>query len=225
MFYFLSKIRQKIKDQLQNKRLLEIYSRVKDYTMVDPTLFCDNLKLLDNIKDLNGDIVECGVWKGGMSAALAFNIDKNRHFHLFDSFEGLPAPKQLDGEAAKAWSRGEMPNIFYNNCSAEETSAIQIMNETGQTFTTYKGWFEDTIPNNKIGEIALLRLDGDWYESTLICLEYLYPKLTQSGVVILDDYYTWDGCSKAVHDYLSKIKSRAKIDRTKNGVVYIVKRD
>jgi O-methyltransferase len=74
-------------------------------------------------------------------------------------------------------------------------------------------------------EIALLRLDGDWYESTMDCLKYLFPKVVQKGIIIIDDYFTWEGCSKAVHDYLSSIKSTSRIYTSPGGVCYIIKQD
>jgi hypothetical protein len=71
-----------------------------------------------------------------------------------------------------------------------------------------KGWFQDTLPvwQNKIPDIAILRLDGDWYESTRICMETLYSKLVSGGICIIDDYGYNSGCRKAVHEYLDKHK-------------------
>ena len=85
------------------------------------------------------------------------------------------------------------------------------------------GWFDTTTANTEINEpIAILRLDGDWYDSTWVCLENLYPKVVENGLIIIDDYYAWDGCSRAVHDYLSKNNLPLRISQTKHGVCYIV---
>ena len=85
-----------------------------------------------------------------------------------------------------------------------------------------KGWFSESLPSFK-EEITILRLDGDWYKSTYTCLQYLFPKVVKNGIIIIDDYYMWDGCSKAVHDYLSEIKSPFRIRMTKEGICYMLK--
>jgi hypothetical protein len=78
------------------------------------------------------------------------------------------------------------------------------------------GWFQNTIPVDagQLGPIALLRLDGDWYDSTKICLEHLYPLLSPGGIIILDDYYCWEGCRKATDEYRQKNGITALIART-----------
>jgi O-methyltransferase len=92
-----------------------------------------------------------------------------------------------------------------------------------QNHSIVQGWFDVTIPNAKIPEpIAILRLDGDWYDSTMVCLENLYPLVADNGIIIIDDYYAWDGCSRAVHDYLSKNNLPLRISKTKNDVCYII---
>lgn len=85
-----------------------------------------------------------------------------------------------------------------------------------------KGWFDKTLPQFKPSqEILVLRLDGDWFDSTLICLEYLFPYMAKDGIIILDDYYTWDGCSKAVHYFLSKTESTRSHVYIEKSVLYI----
>jgi O-methyltransferase len=72
--------------------------------------------------------------------------------------------------------------------------------------------------------IAVLRLDGDWYDSTMLCLEHLFPLVVPGGLMLIDDYYTWDGCARAVHDYLSREQAAERIEKTSGGVAYIVRR-
>ncbi len=87
------------------------------------------------------------------------------------------------------------------------------------------GWFADTLPGVDIPEgIAILRLDGDWYDSTLTCLEALFPLVAHNGIVIIDDYYIWDGCARAVHEYLAAHDSDARISQFMNTVAYIQKK-
>ena len=83
-----------------------------------------------------------------------------------------------------------------------------------RSFSLIKGWFNETVPNFKPpSPIALLRLDGDWYESTMVCLVHLFDEVAPGGIVILDDYYIWDGCSRALHDFLSK---RLAVERVRS---------
>lgn len=222
----IKRVKNRVALQKSNHAASGIYKVVRDYTMIDSTLFADNLALAAGIDQLPGDIVECGVWRGGMIAGFAFQSKVKRNYFLFDSFEGLPAPKEMDGQMAFDWVAGGNPSTFHNNCTAEIGFAKDIMAKTGKPHTIVKGWFENTIPDYHFpNEISLLRLDGDWYDSTIVCLKHLYQKVITGGLVVIDDYYTWDGCSRAVHDYLSSINSASRITRTKNGVAYIIKMD
>lgn len=92
------------------------------------------------------------------------------------------------------------------NGGAEQAEAEKAMSLSKATdVNIVKGWFKDSLPSFlKEEKIALLRLDGDWYESIMDCMELLYPNVVTGGLIIIDDYYTWDGCSRAIHDYLSK---------------------
>ncbi len=100
------------------------------------------------------------------------------------------------------------------------------MMETKTIFNLNKGWFKDTLPlYNSKNPIALLRIDGDWYDSTMDCLKNLFPKVAYRGLIVIDDYYTWDGCSKALHEYLTSVHSVSRICTTYNDVCYIVKKD
>ena len=84
------------------------------------------------------------------------------------------------------------------------------------------GWFEKTLPGVRIDNgIALLRLDADWYESTIACLENLYDQVVPGGIVIVDDYYTWDGCARAVHDFLAHRKVTARVRQWASAICYL----
>lgn len=88
-----------------------------------------------------------------------------------------------------------------------------------------QGWFEDTVSlwAEASRPIAVLRLDGDWYESTLVCLTHLFPLVVSGGYIIIDDYGSWEGCTKAVHEYLASHQRREAIRQTLSGVTYMVK--
>lgn len=194
--------------------------------MIPENLFIQNLLLVDKHKQKRGAYVECGVWRGGMSAAIAEVLETDHEFHLFDSFEGLPEAKEIDGKNAIAWQADKNSANYFDNCKAEVDYAIQAMKIANKVnYKIHKGWFNQTLPHYKGDKIAILRLDGDWYDSIMDSLKNLYPNVIQNGIIVLDDYGTWDGCTRAVHDFLSEIKSTSKILQWNNQIHYILKTD
>ncbi len=209
---------------LKKIEINRVFKMVSKHTMLSRKAFVSNLLLASRINDIEGDVVECGVWKGGMSAGMAMVLEGKRSFWLFDSFEGLPDAKGIDGETALNWQQGRDSDTYFDNCTANEKDAEEIMTMAGaENVKIVKGWFDQTLKTENIPEsIALLRLDGDWYDSTMICLEFLFPRVVEGGVIIIDDYYTWDGCSRAVHDYLSKYQLSVRI-KSFEGIAFIRK--
>lgn len=209
-----------------NPHFYSTYNRFRNYTMIYPPNYVANLKLACNIAPISGAIVECGTWKGGMIAGIATYLGKDREYYLFDSFEGLPPVEPVDGPAAKKWQENTESPSYFDNCKASESDALKAMALAGiENPKLEKGWFENSLPKATFPKgIALLRMDADWYKSTYQILESLFPYVKQGGLVLIDDYYTWDGCSKAVHDYLSQHKRPERISSFK-GVCYMVKKD
>ncbi|RZK56848.1 MAG: hypothetical protein EOO87_04435 [Pedobacter sp.] len=202
------------------------YIKYSGYTMIPKDIYIDNLKLCIQFNNIDGDVYECGVWKGGMIAGLATILKDTRTYYLLDSFEGLPEVKDIDGTNAKKWQLNTKGEFYHDNCRAKMEFAKELMKSTKVNFHLIKGWFNITLPTLKVKKpIAILRLDGDWYDSTIDCLKYLYPKVAKDGLIIIDDYFAWDGCSRAVHDYLSSIKSLSRLRITDAGVCYIIKND
>jgi O-methyltransferase len=163
-----------------------------------------------NKKKIEGDIVECGIWRGG-NLFIAKSIQENhynniqRNFYGYDTFEGMPKPISHDGL--------KMINIYNNFTSNNEQwfkvgindvkdFSKKIFNKIDNLFLI-KGKVEDTLKSfhNLPKKIALLRLDTDWYESTKIELEILYPLLSDNGILIIDDYGDMPGCRKAVDEF------------------------
>lgn len=214
----------KLYDKLKYKRFYDIYTRFSDFTMVVDDAYVANLCLASQVRNVSGAIVECGTWKGGMSAGIAAVLGGSREYYLFDSFEGLPQAKDIDGEAAIKWQQDVDSPTYYNNCTAAESDALKAMGHAGiRKPHIIKGWFEDTLPKVTFTDgIALLRMDADWYESTYQILDHLYVHINAGGLIVVDDYYTWDGCSRAVHDYLSNKKLEVRISHY-NNVCYIRK--
>ena len=150
-----------------------------------------------------GDFIETGVWRGGaaifMRGALKARGVTNRVVWAADSFEGLPPP-----DAAKY---PQDANYKFNEYKQLAVSLEEVQSNFGRygllddQVRFLKGWFRDTLPNAPVGRLAILRLDGDLYESTIDALTHLYPKLQKGGYAIIDDYGDVLACKQAVEDY------------------------
>lgn len=210
--------------RLKSRRYLGEFMRFREFTMVPREIYIQNLFLAERVRELPGCIVECGVWRGGMIAGLGKVLGLEREYFLFDSFEGLPPAKEIDGKAAQDWQQDIDSPIYYDNCSASPDFARRAMALAGiNRFHLVKGWFNETLPKFAPPEpIALLRLDADWYDSTMVCLELLFDHVAPGGLILLDDYYTWDGCSRALHDFLSHRSAVERI-RSIGQICYLVK--
>jgi O-methyltransferase len=172
-----------------------------------------------------GDIVECGVWKGGsmMAAArilLAFH-EVSRELYLYDTFEGMTAPSAQDvsylGISASeryAPEKRDTPAARAQCVPLEETAArVRAVGYPAAQIHFIKGRVEDTLPEQAPDQIALLRLDTDWYESTRHELVTLYPRLAPGGVLIIDDYGHWRGARQAVDEYFQQHNVRMLLNR------------
>jgi O-methyltransferase len=193
--------------------------------MIPKNTYMRNLMLAKSYSGVPGAVIECGVYKGGMIAGIAELLGDTREYWLFDSFEGLPEAKPVDGERARTWQKNEQHPGYFDNCAADSSFAEAALLKSGvNNYHICEDWFENSLPNLDEGlEISILRLDGDWYESTKTCLENMYPRVVPGGIVIIDDYYSWEGCRKAVHDYLSENHLSCAIQRFDNDVYFILK--
>ncbi len=167
-----------------------------------------------------GAFVECGVWRGGSVLAMVLTLQRlgvdDRDLYLFDTFEGMTEPgeadvSRFDEPALATWRRARdagrtawewffRPELF----SLEHVQ--ELLRATGypsERLHFVVGMVEDTVPDRAPDEVALLRLDTDWYESTRHELEHLYPRLVPGGVLIVDDYGHWEGCRRAVDEYFA----------------------
>jgi hypothetical protein len=221
---FYHRFRSVVRRETEIRRCTRIYNRFREFTMIPQESYVDNLILARRVAGLPGCIIECGVWRGGMSAGMATVLGAKRQYFLFDSFEGLPKAREIDGEAALRWQQEKQSPHYYDNCSAPDHYAQRAMTLSGAlSYQLVKGWFEKTLPSFRPPEpIALLRLDGDWYDSTMICLESLFDCVTPNGLIILDDYHVWDGCSRALHDFLSERSAVERI-RSLGNICYLEK--
>lgn len=193
-----------------------IFHRVAPFTMTSPeriSAVCDAVRYVSKA-NIPGAYVECGVWRGGSSMAAALSLlavgESKRHLYLFDTFEGMSTPSEHDVRAednlsaAALLDRSETSDKIWCRASIEDVSANMAL--TGyplENITFCKGKVEDTLPAQAPDEIAILRLDTDWYESTRHELEELFPRLAPGGVLIIDDYGYWAGARKAVDEYFA----------------------
>jgi O-methyltransferase len=200
--------------------LWSIVQAIQHHTMTSPERVSALVESVQYIvrNKIPGDIVECGVWKGGSMMAVALALekagDRSRDLHLFDTFEGMPKPTEADvdlkGHSAGTFFRKLQTgpdSSDYCHATLEEVQAA--MNSTGYDparVHLVKGRVENTIPGHAPNTIALLRLDTDWYESTKHELEHLFPRLSKHGVLIIDDYGHWQGARKAVDEYFADNK-------------------
>lgn len=161
-------------------------------------------------REIPGDFVECGVWKGGstMLAALAFMQTKRTpKLYLYDTFDGMTEPTPEDTARAERWESGFMKvdlETVMRNVRLTHYSRGLIVPVVGDVAKTLR----ETRPES----ICILRLDTDFYESTKAELEYLYPLLSPGGILIVDDYGAWPGCKKAVDDYFGGDVFLSRID-------------
>lgn len=193
---------------------LWLFKKVYPYTMSSYQRLSNVYELSKKIEaeNIQGAFVECGVWRGGCAAIMAYMAKKAlslRKTWLFDSFEGLPEPTKEDGAIAKDYAENKVEGNLetINKCVGplEDVKKIffQILKIDPKNVVIEKGWFQNTLPiaKAKIGKIAMLRLDGDWYESTKCCLDNLYDNVIVGGYIIIDDYGHWEGAKKALEEF------------------------
>ena len=179
--------------------------------------------LIDSVRycvegGIEGAFAECGVWRGGSVLAMLLTLQdlgvSDRDVYLYDTFEGMTEPgdldsspydphaletwKQAEGEGRRAWPE------FFDPATFGERQVRALLATTGypeERLHFVRGPVEETIPATVPPRLALLRLDTDWYESTRHELEHLYPLVSAGGVLIIDDYGHWEGARRAVDEY------------------------
>ena len=210
------------------KEFIELFEFCQEYTMTSVERMFALYKSVEYIikNDIKGDFVECGVWRGGSSMMIAKTLQKfnvtDRKIYLYDTFEGMSEPTEKDvtfkGYTAdsmlKKAEKEESTSVW---CYADLDDVQNNMNKTGYpaaNISFIKGKVEDTIPQNMPqGDISLLRLDTDWYESTKHEMVNLYPHLVKNGVLIIDDYGHWQGARQAIDEYFEENKPSPLLNR------------
>ena len=193
--------------------------RVRRHTLSSPqrlAALCDAVEYVAR-RPIEGDIVECGVWRGGSMMAAALTLQRlgetDRGLHLFDTFAGMPEPSEADEPSPydayspqKRWRRQSRGSNASTWAAVPVERVEEAMMSTGypaDRVHCVPGMVEDTLPERAPEKIALLRLDTDWYESTKHELEQLYPRLVEGGILIIDDYGHYEGARRAVDEFFA----------------------
>lgn len=202
---------------------LSIISSVSQYTMTSPERLyglIEAVKYVEN-NNIKGDIVECGVWKGGSMMAAALTLisceSKERKIFLFDTFsDGMTEPGS-DEHDFRGQNAKQVLDIWEKHNSYPSLESVKDnLVSTGypvDKLIFIEGKVEDTLPKNLPEKISILRLDTDWYESTKLELNYLFPLLSDDGILIIDDYGHWSGAKRAVDEYFEEKKITIFLNR------------
>jgi O-methyltransferase len=199
-----------------------IVARVRSFTMtsderlqalIDAVRYCEQ-------RGVPGAFAECGVWRGGSVLTMILVLQElgvdDRDIHLFDTFEGMTAPTEedtspLDPPALETWAEAEESgerawSELFSQEVFDEAAVRELLVSSGyppERLHFARGPVEQTLPGAAPERLALLRLDTDWYESTRHELEHLWPRLSDGGVLIVDDYGHWEGARRAVDEYFA----------------------
>jgi O-methyltransferase len=209
----------------------EIIRAVRPWTMTGPDKIYALIQAVRYVArhKIPGDVVECGVWRGGSMQAVARTLvaaeDTSRDLHLFDTYEGMPPPSDRDVRRSDERSADEL--LAAESREDSKVWAVATLEDVQDGFSRVpypservhfvKGKVEDTIPEHAPERISILRLDTDWYDSTRHELEHLYPRLSPGGVLLLDDYGYWEGAREAVDEFLEQSGERLLLMRMASG--------
>ena len=189
----------------------EIIRRVTPYTMTNPVRMQALYESVKQVADIEGDIVETGVCKGGSSMLMAMTLKSlgvtDKKIYMYDTYDGMPEPGLIDnktnhhGKGIDKWHRTNR-GLDWNFATLETVQEnVKKTHYPYDKFVFIKGIVEDTIPKTIPEKISILRLDTDFYSSTIHTLRHLFPRVVKGGYIITDDYGAWDGCRKAVDEY------------------------
>lgn len=206
------------------KALLE---KVAPFTMTSPARGLALIRAMDYVttNKIPGDFVECGVWRGGSAMIIAEKLKTagltQRRIFLYDTYEGMSEPtsldKSFDGRSASELlsdaSKDDARSVWCYSTLEEVRQNVLSTGYPEEKLLFVQGKVEETIPHTMPEQIALLRLDTDWYESTRHELIHLFPRLAVGGILIIDDYGHWEGCKKAVDEYFAENKVQIFLSR------------
>ncbi|MFJ4961491.1 Macrocin O-methyltransferase [Streptomyces sp. ADI96-02] len=211
----------------------DVIRAVKPYSMTSPERLNAFILATRYIArhDIPGDIVECGVWRGGSMQACARTLlsvgDTERDLYLFDTYEGMTPPTaedlRRDGRSARELldAQGKDRPIWAVASLEDVRAGFEQVPYPQERVHYVRGRVEDTVPAQAPERIAILRLDTDWYASTRHELEHLYSRLVSGGVLLIDDYGYWQGSRQAVDEFLEKTGERLLLLRMDEGRIAV----
>jgi O-methyltransferase len=200
-----------------------IITEVQPFTMTSPQRVWSLLEAVRYVETegIPGDFAECGVWRGGSVMAMARKLvalgKDDRRIWLYDTFAGMTQPSEHDVDAASGKPAaalmadtpvGDGNNVWALASRSDVEANLRLTGYPSERFSLVAGDVAQTLKEFVPQQLALLRLDTDWYESTRVSLEILYPKLAVGGVCILDDYGHWQGAKEAVDEYFNTLGIR-----------------
>lgn len=202
----------------------DLIGQVKPYTLTSPERI---IALVESVRylvrnNIAGDFVECGVWRGGSVLVMVKTLMSlgvtDRDLYLYDTFTHMPEPGEHDVDV-----HGVAVDEYYEEALTWEAfkflpfgDVVELIQQTGypqDRLHFVQGMVEDTLPAEAPGQLALCRLDTDWYESTAHEMEHLYPRLVSGGILIVDDYGHFLGAKKAVDEYFARIGEPVFLNR------------
>lgn len=201
-------------DMARVEEFMNLFEQVKPYTMTSVealfALYSGVNYVLE--RQIPGDFVECGVWRGGSSLLVALLLKQkgvsDRKVFLYDTFAGMPEPTEFDvdkyGRTGSQMMEEYSDDIGWCYASLADVRSVFEKEDFQFPVEFIEGDVMKTLPQNRPSVTSLLRLDTDWYESTALEYELLYPSLSTGGVLIIDDYGVWAGSRKATDDYFAK---------------------
>ena len=200
-----------VHDSLSVGSFSRLYRKVRPYTMSGNR----RLRGLDRAirqvtaQGVPGDIVECGAARGGSAALMGLvlnQVSTDRILWVFDTFEGIPPPSEADPDY-------HIAALYAGDFRGELGDVLALFSRLGilDRARFVKGLFAETVPRADVRAIAVLHLDGDWYESVKVCLQHLYDRVSRGGIIQIDDYGHWEGARKAVDEFMANRQIRGPL--------------
>jgi O-methyltransferase len=237
LYYFFARIYYLLIHNREKLARIKRIKKIRKYSMVGRAgmFWTHDIAAEAEKQMVDGCFVECGVARGGCAALMALVVadhNSDRNLWLFDSFEGLSEPTAEDEYQESLRYKPDdrssdlvAPGYCLGTYEEVEELLFEKLGLSRDNIFMVKGWFQDTLPEyrGKIGPIAVLRIDGDWYESTKCCLENLYDNVITGGSVIIDDYESYIGAKKATDEFIKDRNIKAVLSFDGRGGCYFTK--
>ncbi len=199
------------RDSWSASEFATLYRTVRPYTMSGNARLRSLYRAVRHVveRGIPGDVVECGTARGGSAALMGLTLERlaaSRTLWVYDTFEGIPPPTADDPDEPIA-------RLYTGSFRGDQAEVSALFERLGilPRSRLVKGLFQDTVPVSPVGAIAVLHLDGDWYESVKVCLDHLYDRVSPGGVVQIDDYGHWEGARRAVDEFMAQRAIRAPL--------------